>query len=366
MTTRIHPLVAIALLLGLAGTTQAQDGPPPSPVVVDKVRTLALGQAAPMTGTVHTRNELMVTAGATGRLLWIAQPGQRVEAGDTIARIDATPLKLQRDEQQALLRRQQTNLAYLNKALERREQLGDSDYVSEIDLEQARAQRDLAIGDIEVARARLRQLEDQIARTEVTAPFAGIVTMQQNFAGEEVSRGQQLARLVDTSAIEVRTALPLRYYAKLRTGDVLKVHGGDETLIGSLRTLIGAGDAASQTFEARINLPDGANRKLAIGQLVTVELPFDGRIRALAVPRDALILRRDGNYVFRVADDGTAQRMPVTIGTGQGDWITVDGALADGDRVIVRGGERLQPGARVDVLRDLAAEEPEQVSALMS
>lgn len=364
MIARIHPLIALAVLAIVVPSLHAQDGPPPSPVVVDQVRTLALGQTAPMTGTVHTRNELMVTAGAAGRLLWIAQPGERLAAGDTIARIDATPLKLQRDEQQALLRRQQTNLDYLNKALDRRERLGDSDYVSEIDLEQARSQRDLAMGDIEVARARLRQLEDQIARTEVTAPFSGVVTMQQNFAGEEVSRGQQLARLVDTSAIEVRAALPLRYYAKLREGDVLQVHGGDQTLPGSVRTLIGAGDPQSQTFEARINLPDGANRQLAIGQLVNVELPFDGRTRALAVPRDALILRRDGNYVFRVAGDGTAERMPVTIGTGQGDWITVQSDLVEGDRVVVRGGERLRPGASIDVLRDLAADQGEEVSAL--
>ena len=365
MIVRLHPLVAVLLLLALALPATAQDQPP-SPVVIDTVKTMAVGQTTPMSGTVHTRNELMVTAGAAGRLLWIAQPGERVEKGGVIARIDAAPLALQRDEQRAVLRRQQTNLDYLNKELQRRERLGDSDYVSEIDLEQSRAQRDLARGDIEVARARLRQLEDQITRTEIIAPFAGIVTLQQNFAGEEVARGQQLARLIDTSAIEVRAALPLRYYARLQRGDTLTVSSGEVSLPGQVRTLIGAGDVQSQTFEARVDLPADANRQLAIGQLVSVELPFDGRSQALAVPRDALILRRSGNYVFRIAGDGTAERMPITIGVGQGDWITVDGALEAGDKVIVRGGERLQPGAKVEVLRDLAAEQPEEVSALSS
>lgn len=364
MLIRLHPLIALLVCLAVALPATAQQQPPPSPVVIDTVKAMAVGQTTPMSGTVHTRNELMVTAGAAGRLLWIAEPGEQVEAGGVIARIDAAPLKLQRDEQRAVLRRQQTNLDYLNKELERRERLGDSDYVSEIDLEQSRAQRDLARGDIDVARARLRQLEDQIARTEITAPFAGIVTLQQNFAGEEVARGQQLARLVDTSAIEVRAALPLRYYARLQRGDAITISAGDVSLPGQVRTAIGAGDVQSQTFEARIDLPADANRQLAVGQLVSVELPFDGRSQALAVPRDALILRRSGNYVFRIAEDGTAERMPITIGTGQGDWITVEGALEAGDKVIVRGGERLQPGAKVEVLRDLAAEQPEEVSAL--
>lgn len=359
MYLRLHPILVVLVFLGMAAPATAQQPPPPSAVVIDTVKAMAVGQTTPMTGTVHTRNELMVTAGAAGRLLWIAQPGERVEAGGVIARIDAAPLRLQRDEQRAVLRRQQTNLDYLNKELERRERLGDSDYVSEIDLEQSRAQRDLARGDIEVARARLRQLEDQIARTEITAPFAGIVTLQQNFVGEEVARGQQLARLIDTSAIEVRAALPLRYYARLQPGDALTISSGDIQLPGKVRTAIGAGDVQSQTFEARVDLPADANRQLAVGQLVSVELPFDGRSQALAVPRDALILRRSGNYVFRVAEDGTAERMPITIGVGQGDWITVSGDLQEGDRVIVRGGERLQPGAKVEVLRDLAAEEPQ-------
>ena len=364
MMIRLHPLLAVFLLVAFTLPATAQQAPPPSPVVIDTVKQLAVGQTTPMTGTVHTRNELMVTAGAAGRLLWIAQPGEQVEQGGVIARIDAAPLKLQRDEQRAVLRRQQTNLDYLNKEVERRERLGDSNYVSEIDLEQSRSQRDLARGDIEVARARLRQLEDQIARTEITAPFAGIVTMQQNFAGEEVARGQQLARLIDTSAIEVRAALPLRYYARLQRGDTVDISSGDISLPGQVRTAIGAGDVQSQTFEARIDLPSDANRQLAVGQLVSVALPFDGRIQSLAVPRDALILRRSGNYVFRVAADGTAERMPITIGTGQGDWITVESDLSVGDKVIVRGGERLQPGAKVEVLRDLAAEQPEEVSAL--
>jgi multidrug efflux pump subunit AcrA (membrane-fusion protein) len=69
----------------------------------------------------------------------------------------------------------------------------------------------------------------------------------------------------------------------------------------------------------------------------------------VSVPRDAVILRQAASYVFRVADDGTAERVQVQVGSGQGAVVAVTGALQAGDRVVVRGGERLQPGQAVTV-----------------
>ncbi len=62
------------------------------------------------------------------------------------------------------------------------------------------------------------------------------------------------------------------------------------------------------------------------------------------------MLRRDGAFVFRVNADNTAERIAVEPGVGAGDLISVSGALEPGDRVVVRGGERLQPGQPVKLL----------------
>ena len=86
-----------------------------------------------------------------------------------------------------------------------------------------------------------------------------------------------------------------------------------------------------------------------IGTPVKVALPSDSPQRVVAVPRDALILRADNTYVFKVADDGTAERVPVETGAGTSVFIAVEGDVTEGDRVIVRGGERLRPGQTVAV-----------------
>ena len=66
----------------------------------------------------------------------------------------------------------------------------------------------------------------------------------------------------------------------------------------------------------------------------------------IAVPRDALVLRRDGTTVFRILADDTAERVSVQTGIAAGDLIEVTG-IEPGDRVVTRGGERLRPGQKV-------------------
>ena len=100
---------------------------------------------------------------------------------------------------------------------------------------------------------------------------------------------------------------------------------------------------------------------LAPGNTVEVELPLGAPQRKLAVHRDALIIRADGLYVYRINDQQRAERVPVKAGVADGQWIAVDGALKAGDQVIVRGGELLRGNELVQVVGVLE-EEPSQVA----
>ena len=74
----------------------------------------------------------------------------------------------------------------------------------------------------------------------------------------------------------------------------------------------------------------------------------------LAVPRDALVLRREGASVFRVNDDMTAEKISVITGLGAGSLIEVIGEVDVGDRVVVRGAERLDTGVPVQISSTLS------------
>jgi multidrug efflux pump subunit AcrA (membrane-fusion protein) len=118
----------------------------------------------------------------------------------------------------------------------------------------------------------------------------------------------------------------------------------------SIRSLVPFGDTRSHLFEIRLDPP--VNDTWKAGQAVRVAVPTDGEREVIAVPRDALILRRDGASVFRVNAVGVAERLPVLTGASDGIMIEVQGAVQAGDKIVVRGGERLRPGQRVQVLEE--------------
>jgi multidrug efflux pump subunit AcrA (membrane-fusion protein) len=117
----------------------------------------------------------------------------------------------------------------------------------------------------------------------------------------------------------------------------------------SISAIVPAGDPRSQSFEVLVKAPR-VEGLLAAGNTVDVELPLGTPRKALAVPRDALIIRAEAIYVYRVNGDQRAERIVVKPGVADGDWIAVDGALKSNDKVVVRGGESLRGDDKVQII----------------
>lgn len=343
--------ITTTIVLGLfAGSAFGQQQMPASVVQVASVERTEIAPTVAVPGTIYSRNELQVTAGIAGQLIMVAEPGTIVEEGEPVARIDKQPLLLQRAEQEALLQRAEINVRQLESQLRRQRELEHSSLVSEFELEQTQANRDLAISDANITRVRIQQIDDRIRRTDVRAPFTGIVTSRTYRGGEDVARGQALAQLTDLINMEVRAFVPLKHLPRTVAGDTIAVFAGDTGYSGTIRALVPTGDVRSQTFEARIDLPASATVEWTVGQLVSVAVPIRARASVLAVPRDALVLRHDGSYVFRIREDNTAERVAVELGDSAGEMIAVIGTLNEGDRVAIRGAENLQDGMATKVL----------------
>ncbi len=342
-------LFVSCVLLMAASLSYAQQMP--SPVV--QISTVSRSEVAPtvaVPGTVYARNELQITAGVGGQLVMVAEPGTVVRKGDYVARIDKQSLRLQRAEQEALLERARINVRQLESQLRRQTELAGSSLVSEFELEQTEASRDLAVSDANIVEVRIRQIDDLLQRADVRAPFSGVVIDRSRRAGEEVARGEVLGHLTDIENLEVRAFVPLKHLPRTAAGQAIDVFATDAAYTGTIRSLVPTGDVRSQTFEARIDLPPDATHDWTVGQLVSVAIPIRARQLALAVPRDALVLRQNGSFVFRINADNKAEQIEVEIGDSAGELVAVSGDLAEGDRVAIRGAENLSPGADVRIL----------------
>jgi len=345
----MHRIVLSAFAFLAASTAVAQQQSAPV-VHVGYVTQAEIAPTVAVPGTIFSRNDVQLTAGVAGQLVMVAEPGTVVAAGEAVARVDKSPLLLQRAEQEVLLERAEINVRQLDSQLRRQRELGNSSLVSEFELEQTQASRDLALSDAKLTRVRIRQIDDQIRRADIRAPFTGVVTERVRRVGEDVSRGDVLAQMTDVRNLEVRAFVPLKHLPRTVVGDTLDVFATDSRYSGSIRSLVPTGDVRSQTFEAHIDLPPGASDTWTVGQLVSVGIPIRSGEASLAIPRDALVLRQDGSFVFRINSDNTAQRIRVEIGDSHGELIAVAGPLAEGERVAVRGAENLRDGSEVRVL----------------
>lgn len=342
---------SILTLCVTTGASLAQDEDAPTLVTATEVVSTSFAPTVPAAGTVFSRNEAQITAGMAGRLSWVAEPGDAIQAGEPVATFDCEMLELQRERQLAESDRAKINLEALNSEIARLESVRDTSVISELQLDRTTANRDLAKSDLRISKIAIKETDSQLSRCAVLAPFSGVVTIQARNAGEDVERSTMLAAMTDTQNLEVRASVPIRYLPRMQTGDIAEVRMNELRIESRIRRIVPAANSQSQTFEVRLELPTDAKDFVASGQLVSANLPLVANA-ALTVPRDSVVLREDGTFVMRINADATVERVAVEVREADGDSIAIQGALKSGDRIAVRGAEGLDDGELVAVHTD--------------
>ena len=342
--------VAALAVLPIIGLAQ---GLPPATVVVDTVREAELAPRISIPGTVVSRYDSRLATEVEGRVVWYADVGTLVAAGEPLVRLESTYLELQRQEYLGQVRRERARLTFLEPEVERLRTLRAENNAAESLLNQTESDLEVARGDLSVADARLLQIEDQIAKMTIVAPFDGVVSERAVNLGEIINRLDEVMRLVSPQNIEIIARAPLNAVAFLAPASKLAVYNDYRSGTGLVRTIVPFGTPQSHMFELRIDVPA---ETWIVGESVRLDVPTAEPKLALAVPRDALVLRREGTFVFRLVDSGTggqtAERIPVSVGAGDAGLIEVQGGLAAGDVIVVRGAERLFEGQPVIVVGD--------------
>ena len=350
MRTRIGVISRLLCLggLALAGfSASGADGPPPSPVTVDSVVERDMTPRQWVSATVVSEQDAMIPSQIDGRVIWVAAVGTKVTPADVLARIDDTVIRIRIDEIQADVTRFGARIKFLEQEAARLEKLVKQNNTAQTRLEEIQADRDAVRAEQVAARARLRKAEFDLLHAQVKSPFDGVVVSRSVSAGNWVETGADVARVVNTSNLEVKALVPVSALEWITPGNsipVVSARAGAEFMV---RSLVAVGDPPSRLLELRLV---AKNANLIVGEAVRVAVPIAASQRSLALSRDALVLRRDGAAVFRVLSDESVERVSVTVGIGEGPLVAVTGELSPGDAVVVRGNERLRPGQKVTTL----------------
>jgi RND family efflux transporter MFP subunit len=342
------------LCLGAAAFTSASFAAPGdrnAPVKVARAQQVLMAPQTWVAGTVISRNEARLAAEVAGKLVLVKEVGTRVKEGAVVARIDPTFVKLKIEEFEAQVEADRARLVFLKSEVQRNKRLAKQNNAAQIRLDEVRADREVARNELRISQVRLRQAREELQRHVIRAPFAGVVAERLMRRGERAATGDDVVRLIDPRTLEVQAQVPLQTLNFVHEGTPLTLSVNGKEISALVRTLVAAGDSRSRLLDLRIQLD---NSVWTVGQPVRVVLPAAAAKMALTVPRDALVLRRDGAFVFVIDAENKAQRVAVKLGVASGELVAVSsvvsGELNVGDRVVTRGGERLRPGSAVKIL----------------
>lgn len=321
----------------------------PVPVSVTEVTELKLFAKSWLPGTVMARFDSRIAAEVEGRLMQLLDVGDRVKKGDKLASIEAFTLSLHLAEMEAEILPKQARMDFLQREVQRLTKLAEQNNAAKNQLDEVSSQFKQTKGELKVARARLAQSRDQLARTTLYAPFDGVVTERYKSEGERVERGDHVVRLVNTDELEIQVRVPQEAINNLDKNLEIEVKDRELSSTASLRTYVPVGDLVSRLYELRLTFQQ---TQWMSGHAVRVSIPVSRARTVVAIPRDALVIRQKNISVFRINENNVAEFVALKTGLSEGDFIEAIGDLKVGDRVVIRGNERLRPGQEVTVQTD--------------
>lgn len=338
-------LGVIACLMGTHSIAQeTAEVLPPILVQVDEARAESVKELTWITGTVLSQTDSNIASEVNGRITWMAQVGDIVKEGAILARIDDTRLQITLNQNLSNITQWEAQVDMHEKRLVRYENLQANNNTSRGELEAVIAELENARQALEQARLDKRFTEYQIEQSSVKAPFSALVVDRIQMLGEYTAVGQNLMRIVNPYQVEVLVKAPLNVLPFVERGMKVNVSSRDNMVTEPVRAIVPVGNDGSRMMEMRIALKPG---DFPIGGAVRVAVPSSHEHNGVTIPRDALVLRKTGTFVYQLNGANEAQQIKVETGVGMGDRIEVFGDIDPNALVVVRGAERLRPGQKV-------------------
>lgn len=368
LTVRPSQTIAALLLcaaLAACGKQEAPQAPPPVEVGAVQVQpnglTLSLEQAAQLRGV----REVEVRARVSGILLKrMYQEGSRVKANDLLFKIDPAPFQAQVARARAEVGVQQAALQQSERDRGRILELYQQRLVSVRDRDAAIATYESATAAVAAAQAALRTAQLDLSYTDVRAPIDGLTSREVRSEGSLVTAGSDsslLTHIVQADRLYVEFSMPSAEAESLRgalaSGDSSKVSVRvtdiqGKVLADNARIEFIAPSVGDQTGTVDVRaIFDNNSQALLPGQVVRAHVEGVTLAGSLVIPKRAVMHGTQGAFVWVVgADNKVAAPRPVELGQTSGNNVVVTSGLKAGDRVVVDGVLKVQPGALVKAL----------------
>lgn len=310
------------------------------PVTVEatKVVESPMPQTITAVGSLRSDESVTLRPESAGRISAITfKEGAHVAKGTPLVRLDpAIP--------EAEVAQARANLTLAKAKFDRAVDLANRNYISG----QA---RDEAENNFKVAQAAVQLAEAKLAKTQIVAPFSGIIGLRSVSVGDYVKEGADLVNLEAIDPLKVDFRVPETYLRQVQPGQSMQITLDalpGKTYAGKIMALNPLVDAAGRSIVIRAQVAN-QDTTLRPGMFARVRLITSDDAKALVVPEQALVPQGTEQYVFKIVE-GKSQRVQVEVGQRRDALVEIRKGLAAGDLVVTAGQLKLRDGVPVQVV----------------
>ena len=289
------------------------------------------------TGTLRAFDEVDLHAEASGRITKINfNEGSHVNKGDLLVKINDDDLRAQLGKTELQIKLNQSQL-------NRQSELLKINATSHQEF-------DVAENQLNSLKADKQVIEAEIKKTEIHAPFSGVIGLRYVSEGSYVTPSTQIASIQNINPVKIDFSVPEKYAYLISKNDAVNffIDATHSQITGKVYAIEPKIDLSTRTLQVRA-LCDNKNEKILPGSFAKIELRLKETPNALMIPTQALIPVLKGQTVY-VAKNGTAQSIPVKTGVRTETEIQITDGLNIGDTIITTGMNSLKPNAPVVVL----------------
>ncbi len=324
-----------------------------SPEDLITLRNNALASGPAITGSVQPERRADLRAEVSAVVVAVLKEnGDPVKKGDLLVRLDDTSI---RDSLMSATASEKAAVQAYEQAerqFQRMSTLRTTGVVSAQQLEDAENRRNTAQSDREAARARLVTARQQLERTEVRAPFDGIVSDRKVSNGDTAQIGKELLQVIDPTSMRFEGLVSADSIGEVKAGQpvLLRIHGfGEKDFTGKIARVSPAANATTRQVEVLVLFDDVKQRPTVAG------LYGEGRVEtrrtaALTLPPTAVVREGDSAFAWRVKDR-VLEKVPLSVGDRDprsGEFVLESG-VAEGDTVLKYPTTTLQNGQAVEM-----------------
>jgi membrane fusion protein, multidrug efflux system len=344
-TTLTNFLFLVSLFISMDSCTvsgkKKEGKEPAAPVAFIEgyiVRPSTVDETILISGTLKPFEETVLMPEVSGRVAGLNLPeGQFVKKGTVL-------VKIFDGELQAQLKKAQTQLEIAQQTLSRQTELIKVDGISQVEYDQTRLQVNSIRDDIEL-------LKVQISKTEILAPYDGVIGLRSISMGAQITPASPVATIRESDKLKLDFAVPGKYSQLIHTGTKVRFSvEGDEKLYDAEVMATEEGiDMNTRNLKARA-IVKANNAVLVPGAYANVQLQLNEDHHALMIPTQSIILQERNKQVI-LCRNGKAQFIKVKTGVRKASDIMVTEGLQEGDTVVVTGVLFIKPGSELKFAR---------------